>query len=59
MLRRRFISSAAATLAAPALARAGMEQKFTVILDWFINPDHAPLFAAKYRGAFARAGLDV
>ena len=59
MLRRRFISSAAATLAAPALARAGTEQKFTVILDWFINPDHAPLFSAKYCGAFARAGLDV
>ena len=59
MLRRRFISSAAAGLAAPALASAGTAQKFTLILDWFINPDHAPLFAAKYCGAFGRAGLDV
>lgn len=59
MLRRRFVSSVAATLAAPALARAGTAQGFTLILDWFINPDHAPIFAAKYCGAFARAGLDV
>jgi putative hydroxymethylpyrimidine transport system substrate-binding protein len=58
MQRRQFISAAAA-LAAPALAHAGAAQSFTLILDWFINPDHAPLFAAKYCGAFARAGLDV
>ncbi len=59
MQRRHFITSAAATLAAPSIARAATAQKFTIILDWFINPDHAPLFAAKYCGAFARAGLDV
>jgi putative hydroxymethylpyrimidine transport system substrate-binding protein len=40
----------------PALAAA---QTFTVLLDWFVNPDHAPLFAAKYIGAFDRAGLAV
>lgn len=59
MQRRHFITSAAATLAAPAIARAATAETFTIILDWFINPDHAPLFAAKYCGAFARAGLDV
>jgi putative hydroxymethylpyrimidine transport system substrate-binding protein len=59
MQRRQFISSATAMLAAPALARAAAAEKFTIILDWFVNPDHAPLFAAKYCGAFARAGLDV
>jgi len=40
-------------------ASAGLSQKFTVILDWFVNPDHASLFTAKYIGAFDRAGLDV
>lgn len=59
MYRRQFVSTAAAAFAAPAAARAATAQKFTVILDWFINPDHAPLFAARYCGAFARAGLDV
>jgi putative hydroxymethylpyrimidine transport system substrate-binding protein len=59
MQRRSFISAAAATLTMPALARAAAVTPFTVILDWFVNPDHAPLFAAKYCGAFAAAGLDV
>jgi putative hydroxymethylpyrimidine transport system substrate-binding protein len=31
----------------------------TVILDWFMNPDHSPLFVAKWQGFFAAQGLDV
>ena len=62
LYRRSLLSAAAATTAAlaarPVLAATGT-QKFTVILDWFVNPDHAPLFTAKYIGAFARVGLDV
>lgn len=34
-------------------------EKLTVILDWFVNPDHATLLVAKERGYFAAAGLDV
>ena len=41
----------------PAWAATG--EKFTVLLDWFVNPDHAPLFAARYIGAFDKAGLRV
>lgn len=59
MQRRQFISATTATLAMPFVARAATAQPFTVLLDWFVNPDHAPLFAATYSGAFARAGLDV
>ncbi len=33
--------------------------KLTVMLDWFVNPDHAPLVIAKEGGYFARHGLDV
>lgn len=33
--------------------------KFTVLLDWFVNPDHGPLFVAQERGYFKEAGLDV
>jgi putative hydroxymethylpyrimidine transport system substrate-binding protein len=33
--------------------------RLTVMLDWFVNPDHAPLFVALETGAFADAGLDV
>jgi putative hydroxymethylpyrimidine transport system substrate-binding protein len=34
-------------------------QPMTVLLDWFVNPDHAPLIVAEKRGDFRRFGLDV
>ena len=34
-------------------------QKLTVILDWFTNPDHAPLYVAKQQGYFKQQGLDL
>lgn len=34
-------------------------EKLTVLLDWFANPDHAPLFVAEQKGFFKEAGLDV
>ena len=33
--------------------------KITIGLDWFINPDHAPLIIAEQRGYFKELGLDV
>ena len=33
--------------------------RLTVMLDWFINPDHAPLYVALERGYFAEQGLEV
>ncbi len=38
---------------------AGAADKMTVLLDWFVNPDHAALIVAKEGGYFARHGLDV
>lgn len=34
-------------------------EKFTVLLDWYVNPDHGPLFVADAQGFFQEAGLDV
>lgn len=34
-------------------------EKVTVLLDWFVNPDHAPLFVALEKGYFAQHGLEV
>jgi putative hydroxymethylpyrimidine transport system substrate-binding protein len=34
-------------------------QKITVILDWFVNPDHAPLFVAQQQGYYRDENLDV
>ena len=43
------------SFAAPARAA----DKITVLLDWFVNPDHAPLIVALESGLFAKQGLDV
>jgi len=44
-----------ASLALPAAA----QDKVRLLLDWFVNPDHAALVIAKQRGFFAKQGLDV
>ncbi|WP_169569267.1 ABC transporter substrate-binding protein [Sneathiella limimaris] len=41
---------------APSLAQA---EKLTVLLDWFVNPDHATLVIAKEKGFFQKHGLEV
>ncbi|MFZ6764439.1 ABC transporter substrate-binding protein [Pseudoroseomonas sp. WGS1072] len=40
---------------APTAAPASL----TLLLDWFVNPDHAPIVVAQEAGFFGRAGLAV
>ncbi|WP_372084803.1 ABC transporter substrate-binding protein [Tistrella mobilis] len=47
---------AATALAAPAAQAA---EKLTLLLDWYVNPDHAPLLIAQEKGYFAEEGLEV
>lgn len=42
-----------------SLSPAAAAEKMTVLLDWFVNPDHAPLIVAKEKGFFEKHGLDV
>ena len=35
------------------------KEEITVLLDWFINPDHAPLIVAEQTGLFDKASLNV
>lgn len=46
---------------APSAAQPAPQprQKLTVMLDWFVNPDHAALVIAQEKGWFAAQGLDV
>lgn len=48
----------AASLAISTLPAAA-EEKLTVLLDWFVNPDHGPLYVALEQGYFREAGLAV
>ena len=48
-----------ATLLLLATSAQAQPQKLTVLLDWFVNPDHAPLYVALEKGFFKAHGLDV
>lgn len=45
----------ASLLALPAMS----QDKMTLILDWYVNPDHAPIIIAQEKGFFADEGLEV
>jgi putative hydroxymethylpyrimidine transport system substrate-binding protein len=50
----------AALLAALLLATpAAAEDELTLMLDWFVNPDHGPIVIAEEKGFFAEQGLAV
>jgi putative hydroxymethylpyrimidine transport system substrate-binding protein len=49
----------AALAAAAAVSSAEAADKLTVLLDWYVNPNHMPLVVAVERGYFASHGLDV
>lgn len=40
---------------APAMA----QDRMTLLLDWFVNPDHGPIIVAQELGYFKDAGLEV
>lgn len=58
---RRLLSPilAVGLLACCVTGTAAAAEKLTVLLDWFVNPDHAPLYVAQSRGAFRARGLEV
>ena len=35
------------------------KDKMTLLLDWFINPDHGPIIIAKEKGYFADQNLEI
>jgi putative hydroxymethylpyrimidine transport system substrate-binding protein len=59
MLRKLvfFLLGVVGLLASPAVAHSA--DRLTVLLEWFVNPDHAPLVVAQEHGLFEKAGLDV
>ena len=61
MMYKRFLSIAmiAMIMFAFNTQTAAAGEKLTVLLDWFINPDHGPLFVALEKGLFKKRGLDV
>ncbi|MTH99947.1 ABC transporter substrate-binding protein [Roseibium sp. RKSG952] len=52
---KKLITAVALLAATPAWA----EDKMTLLLDWFVNPDHGPIIIAQEKGYFADQGLEV
>ncbi len=52
---KKLITIIALLAAAPAWA----DDKMTVLLDWFVNPDHGPIIVAQENGYFAEQGLEI
>ncbi|MCL6285181.1 ABC transporter substrate-binding protein [Ruegeria sp. 2012CJ41-6] len=52
---KKLLTTLALLSAAPAFA----EDKMTVLLDWFVNPDHGPIIVAQEKGYFTDQNLDV
>ena len=49
----------ALVLAGLLIAGPARAEKLTILLDWFLNPDHGPLVVAHQEGFFADEGLEV
>lgn len=49
------LAGAISICAAPLWA----QDKMTLMLDWFVNPDHGPIIVAQEKGYFADVDLDV
>lgn len=56
MIRTAFI---ALVVSLSAILPARSADKMTVLLEWFVNPDHAPLVVARELGLFEKAGLEI
>ena len=52
---KKLLMAAAFLTATPAFAA----DKMTLLLDWFVNPDHGPIIVAQEKGFFADQGLEV
>jgi len=56
LIASTLLTLASSLLATPALAET---QKITLMLDWFVNPNHGPIVIAQQHGYFKEQGLAV
>lgn len=57
-MKKSILSTFAAAALSLSLSVPAQADTLTVMLDWFINPDHGPLIIAEQRGIFEKYGLD-
>ena len=58
-MTRSFLSIVAVAASLVSASPACAADKLTLVLDWFVNPDHGPIIVAEEMGFFAEQGLEV
>ncbi len=58
-MKKRFIVSVAVLLLSLWVFSAFAAQKLTLMLDWFPNVDHLPIYVARQQGYFSEKGLEI
>ncbi len=53
------VAAVLAALLAVGVGPGRAAEPLVMMLDWFVNPDHAPLYVALERGYFAEQNLDI
>ena len=56
---KTIIASILLTLLSGLIPAQAETQKLSLMLDWFVNPNHGPIVIAKQRGYFKDQGLEV
>lgn len=59
MIKKLILITVSFLFSMTAIAQTAENKPLTVVLDWFINPDHAPLIVAEQQGYFKQEGLSV
>ncbi|WP_153447095.1 ABC transporter substrate-binding protein [Vibrio algicola] len=59
IIAARFKHILFATALLTITSQAYANDKLTVMLDWFVNPNHGPIIIAQQQGLFKQEGLDV
>ena len=59
MNQHKMISAAALLSALLSNNVLAQDKQLTLMLDWFVNPNHGPIVIAQERGYFKQQGLEV
>jgi putative hydroxymethylpyrimidine transport system substrate-binding protein len=59
MIKKRIAILILTLIFSPIGSPAEAAQKVTLMLDWFPNVDHLPIYIARHQGLFAQQGLDI
>ncbi|MDR9826825.1 ABC transporter substrate-binding protein [Vibrio sp. FNV 38] len=59
MSKSKWISVVAVMVSTMSASTVAAEKEMTLMLDWFVNPNHGPIVIAHERGYFAEQGLSI